>query len=928
MNNFRHKIAFIFPVLLLFTSGGNRIMNSRELYTDFLLSEQKALKNISLKSSNSKLFTGVQYAALQDYYMTLDPEILRVPLERLPVAREKTKRLKTDNRLKSAADFPMNWQQLDADMGGRTRAIMWDSNDPEYKKVWAAGVTGGLWYREDIFDNNSRWKIVSDRWETLNIGCLAYDPVNTNIFYAGTGEGQTARVIYRESGGRGAGILKSNDGGKTWNILESSRGFAYVTDIGVRNENGKGVIYAGITSGEYKGKEIESQPGDGLYRSDDGGSIWQQVLPNVPGKDYAYAVSDIEITSSGRIFVGTGISLQGGSAGNILYSDDGINWVVHDKYVAVIKAEPLYNYPGRVMLTSAPSNPDRVYAFLTAAGGEFNSFKSPWCRYILRSDNGGESWTQKTMPEADGEWAYIAWHALGCAVNPSNPDMLYAGGLDLYRTSNGSNSWLKFSLWYNFENETGYPDYVHADQHNIQFRPGSSSDVLFTTDGGVFLSTNADEAGSNPLENVIRVEEKNQGFNTLQYYSCAVHPHAGKYHFLGGAQDNGSIRYDDPSRPVSIRDNVSYGDGTFCFIDEDSPDIQITTSQFNYLYISTDGFRSEENTHPLNNFQTGVFLNASDYDSKRNIFYTNDCDFYGNNGGKLVRIWDLDKTPGASRINLNQIIQVPISAIEVSPFEDNSTTLIAGIQNGRLLRVTNADYNIGGNLNTNKTEEITGSSFPAGNIACVSYGSNADQILVIFSNYGVPSVWETKDGGQNWKDKEMNLPDMPVRWGIYHPGNPNQVMLATETGLWTTNEFDNDDFTWSPVENFPNVRVDMLQVRKSDYVVIAATHGRGLWYGGKYPLIVDPVRENSDDLVLYPNPADQSVNIRITDDLNTDMLEIRIFDPQGKIHYQSLQDVTGVNEISIPVSSLSEGNYLVLLKNRENRVTGKLSVKR
>jgi photosystem II stability/assembly factor-like uncharacterized protein len=922
MKRIVHIIAGSLLLFALLLTGDKREKSTREIYRQFIKAEQLALKNISDKNSNPKLFTGVQYAALQNYYMTLDPEILRVPVERLPKAMEITNREKKDARLKSAAEFPMSWQQLDANMGGRTRALMWDPNDPEYKKVWAAGVTGGIWYREDIFDNNSRWKIVSDSWETLNIGCITYDPVNTQIFYAGTGEGQTARVIYRESGGRGTGILKSIDGGQNWSLLESTEDFAYITDIEVVEENGNGVIYAGVTSGEYQGRDIESMPGDGLYRSDDGGATWQQVLPNIPGKDYSYAVSDIEITSTGRIFVGTGISLKGDGAANILYSDDGLNWNLYSEYEIIIEAELIYNYPGRVVLASAHSEPNRVYAFLTAAGGEFYSFKSPWCRYIIRSDDGGESWSEVNMPEADGGWAYIAWHALGAVVNPENPDLLYAGGLDLHVSSDRGMSWTPFSLWYNFENQPGFPNYVHADQHIMKFRPGSATDVLFTTDGGVFLSTNAKDAN-------IKVEEKNHGFNTLQYYTCAIHPAEGEHHFLAGAQDNGTVRYHERNIPVDIFDNVSYGDGTFCFIDEDNPDLQITTSQFNYLYINRKGFRNGESTFGLSTYQTGVFLNASDYDSKRNIFFTNDCDFYGNNADRLLRIWNLDKIPQASRINLNRNIEVPISAIEVSPCETNSSTLIIGTQDGRLFRVTNADYNIGGNTNAYTVSEITGSGFPVANIACVSYGQNEDQILVIFSNYGIPSVWETRDGGENWINKEQNLPDMPIRWAVYHPDNSNQVMLATESGLWQTNNFGDESFTWAPVENFPTVRVDMLQLRKSDYVMIAATHGRGLWYGSEYPLMREdnPVSEAS--LRLYPNPANQFMNIRIPEMQNQGNVQLRIYDMQGKLYYQSLEVIaSGSPDINISLSALPEGNYILRLDGDGMSMNGKLMIER
>ncbi|MGB4847757.1 MAG: GEVED domain-containing protein, partial [Saprospiraceae bacterium] len=112
-------------------------------------------------------------------------------------------------------------------------------------------------------------------------------------------------------------------------------------------------------------------------------------------------------------------------------------------------------------------------------------------------------------------------------------------------------------------------------------------------------------------------------------------------------------------------------------------------------------------------------------------------------------------------------------------------------------------------------------------------GADDNHLLVTFSNYGVVSVWQTADGGAHWYNKEGNLPDIPIRWAIYNPDNRQQVLAATELGVWSTDNFDPNS-TGIPVwgtsnSGLANTRCDMLKYRPADKVVVIATHGRGLY---------------------------------------------------------------------------------------------------
>ena len=213
-------------------------------------------------------------------------------------------------------------------MGGRTRTLKFDPNDPNKSKAWSGGVTGGLWYNDNILSNNSNWNNVNDLWDNLVVSCIAFDPNNPNVMYVGTGEANTAIVTYRESSGRGVGLWKSVDSGITWQLLQSTEEFSYITDIEIDSNSN---VYIGVVSGTYYGLQ-ESLPSDGLYRSSNFGNTWEQVLPNINSDTTPYAPSDIEISSNGRIFVGTMKNINGNGGSTILYSDSGNknDWFIYD----------------------------------------------------------------------------------------------------------------------------------------------------------------------------------------------------------------------------------------------------------------------------------------------------------------------------------------------------------------------------------------------------------------------------------------------------------------------------------------------------------------------------------------------------------------------------------------------------------------------
>jgi hypothetical protein len=303
----------------------------------------------------------------------------------------------------------------------------------------------------------------------------------------------------------------------------------------------------------------------------------------------------------------------------------------------------------------------------------------------------------------------------------------------------------------------------------------------------------------------------------LQFYTGAIHPGAGQNKFIGGLQDNGTLYYQ--GAPLTIYNMISWGDGAYCFWDKETPSVYLTSTYYNRYYM----FNNNQN---VNNpgIYSGVFINPADYYSSENTLFANAADFYGGMIDSLLIIDNIPTNTGEYFINAGTGSTNYFSHVKVSPFSAGfSANLFLGTVSGKLFKVTDV-------LIDPVATDIGSPAFPTANVSSVSVGGSEDTLLVTFSNYGISSIWQTFDGGQQWKEVQGNLPDMPVRWAIYHPQNSKQALIATELGVWSTSNLHDANVVWTPQTNgMANVRVDMLTLRTSDNTVLAASHGRGLF---------------------------------------------------------------------------------------------------
>jgi photosystem II stability/assembly factor-like uncharacterized protein len=690
----------------------------------------------------------------------------------------------------------LRWRLLGPFRAGWALITVGVPGDPA--TFYFGAADGGIWKTNDA---GVTWRPLFNDQGSASVGALAIAPSNSRVIWVGTGQ-----VHQRWDIAEGDGVYRSTDGGATWKHV-GLRETRHIGSIWVDPKNADVAVVAAL------GHVFGPNPERGLYRTADGGRTWKQVLdrgPDVGAVDIAFdpAAPGILYASMWEVRRHPWLDYfqppQGPGSGIWKSIDSGRTW--KQAGTSGLPKTPM----GRIDLgVAAGRGARRIYAGVDAEEGPG----------LYRSDDGGATWTH-VNPSGELAGSYMN-HIV---VDPKNPDIVWAAGRGLRRSTDGGRT---FTV---FKGAPGGDDY-----HHLYIDPREPKRMAIGADQGAVVSLNGGETWSSwynqPTGQFYRLADDQQipyrvysGQQDSGTVSIATRSDYGQltfrdWHPTGGDERDGDVP--DPANP-----GIVYGAGLGGRLSRWTE----ATGQVQNVSpwpVATYGQRPAKG-QPRYSWITPLAISRRPGHA---IYQGTQVLYRSTDDGHSWNVISPDLS-GAADNATGCDGDVPVEratacgygvifAIAPSPAADGVVWI--GTDNGRV-QVTRDDGGSWKNVTPPDMQDWTKVNFidldpEDSGVAYVS----ADRHRLDDRR---PLAWKTKDGGATWTDIVAGLPRETWVGVVRHdPKRPGLLFAGTNRGVHVS--FD-DGARWQPLQlNLPTTGINDLLVHGDDVVI--ATQGRGLW---------------------------------------------------------------------------------------------------
>lgn len=685
--------------------------------------------------------------------------------------------------------------------------------------IYVAGASGGVW---KTVNEGVTWEPVFQNAASTSIGDVTVAPSNPDIVWVGTGEAN----IFRSSMA-GAGVYKSTDGGQTWAQMGLTG--TYTIPRIVIDPHNPDIVYVAAS-----GHEWTSNPERGVFKTTDGGRSWQKVLyvdertgaidlvmdPTDPNTLYAATWQRVRKKwndpRNEADYTGSGIYKT---------TDGGRNWQPIDEGL------PEARYRGRIGIDVARSRPGVVYAFVDnyevarePEPGALNAYgqaAAPVIRgaTVYRSDDGGAHWRQVSENNRymEGLSATYGWVFGQIRVDPSNENRIYVMGLSLNVSDDGGKTFRRLGG-------------MHGDHHGLWIDPNNPDYLVNSNDGGVYVSYDAGQNWRN-FTNLLPL---------AQFFDVA-YDMATPFHVYGSIQDHGSRRgvvdlsHGRNAIPAVAFENAPGGEGSSHAIDPTDADI-VYSAGF-YGNISRTNIATGESTDitpkppkgepPYRGQWVAPFILSPH--NPRVIYHGFNYLFRSMDRGDTWERISPDLTSN-DPARLGDIPYQTIFSISESPLKFG--LIYAGTDDGHVHVTRDGGQSwteIAKDLPRGKfIAELVASAFHEGTVYMAQNGKRDDDFT--------PYIWKSTDYGKTWTSIVGNIPLGPVNVIKEDPTNPAILYVGTDLGAYVSLD---GGASWNVLaDGLPSTFVHDLAVHPRDDILVAATHGRGM-----FALDVRPIRQ-------------------------------------------------------------------------------------